>query len=302
VRHAVARALLGFGAFVSVVELWSGTAGAALPKEHHGEEVKVSPTLQEGGASIGVQVRAPGGVSASSGLGSGGVPLTCVLRDLVVSTGSSATSIGALTRNPEVGRPYFVQCMDPSDEIVSTAIDEFNPGDLTPAVAAAFPIAQDAVNNLRLLAPEIATSPPADVEQVVGIETWFWLNRWQAESAVAETGNVKATVVATPYVAVWDPGDREDKVTCWNQGKAWDPNRPNADTDCGHVYIHRSTLKSPNGTFSLSATIWYRVTWSATNGETGTFDQPISITGTVPLLVHEVQAVIGPGSSRKSSR
>jgi hypothetical protein len=305
VRHAMTRVLLGVGACVSLIALWSGPAAASSPDDYHpvhGEGVTVTPALEEGGASIGVQVRAPGALSVSSGFGGGGgVSLTCVLRDLVVATGASPTSIGALTPNPEVGRPYFVQCRDPSGAIVSTVIDEFDPADLAPGVAAALPIALDALNNLRLPAPEIVTSPPADGEQIVGVKTWFWLDRWQSESAAAQSANVRATVVATPYVVVWNPGDGESNVTCWNQGKAWDPNWPTAKTDCGHVYIHRSTLKSPGATFSLSATISYRVTWSATNGESGTFDQPISTTGTVPLLVHEIQAVIGPGPDRKSS-
>jgi hypothetical protein len=104
-----------------------------------------------------------------------------------------------------------------------------------------------------------------------------------------------ATVVATPTKVLWDPGDGSPAVECDGPGRPWEPADGSATPDCGHTYTVRSTIDDPQGTYRLRATITYAVSWTATNGDGGDLD-PISATTTVPLTVHEIQAMIdAPG-------
>ena len=69
---------------------------------------------------------------------------------------------------------------------------------------------------------------------------------------------------------------------------------PDADTTCGHVYTRPSTGR-PGGGYTITATVTYDVTWSATGPGLAIDDRPLGPiigTGTYPIVIREAQAVI----------
>lgn len=147
-----------------------------------------------------------------------------------------------------------------------------------PAVTGA-QLARQALSSFQVTAPAPHFSP---AQSVVGVETWLWLDQgWSARSATASVPGLSATVTAQPSRVVWDMGDG-DQAICDGPGKAWDPNEPNATTDCSYTY-------PVAGQFTVTVTVYYATTWSASNGTAG---QLAAISGrtSVPVTVNEIQA------------
>jgi hypothetical protein len=104
-------------------------------------------------------------------------------------------------------------------------------------------------------------------------------------SATASIPGLAATVTAQPTQTVWDMGDGTT-VSCSGPGTPYDPQRPDADqsTDCAHVYQH-------DGTYTVTATIVWTVSWSATNGAGGSLGT-VQRSTQFTLSVEQRQAVI----------
>jgi hypothetical protein len=123
-------------------------------------------------------------------------------------------------------------------------------------------LAEQARNQLRLAGPRVATSPVGD--QLVRLPSWLWLDPagWKPASATAAAGGVSVTAVAKPVRAVWSMGDG-GTVTCTGPGTPFtvgvDPT--SASPDCGYTYRRRS-LDSPGGTFTVTATVQWDVSWA----------------------------------------
>ncbi|MGH9014018.1 MAG: hypothetical protein ACRDZ1_08810 [Acidimicrobiia bacterium] len=158
-----------------------------------------------------------------------------------------------------------------------------------PAVPARV-LAQRAVKEVVTPACAVRTSPSPHVA-VVTIETWLWVEcPWQPLSASAEVPGLSATVTVTPGDVVWDLGDGE-QVTCRGPGVAWDPAVRGEDqsTYCSYAY-RRSSSGEPNEAYTLTATLSWSVSWSASNGEGGTLPA-VSRSSSIPIRVGEVQAI-----------
>lgn len=141
-------------------------------------------------------------------------------------------------------------------------------------------LAQQAFSSFRV-APPVPRFAPA--QSVVGAATWLWLDQgWSSRSATASVPGLSATVSAQPSRVVWDMGDG-DKTVCEGPGKRWDPNQPDATTDCSYTY-------PVAGRFTVTVTVYYSTTWSASDGTAG---QLAAVTGraSVPVTVEEIQAV-----------
>ena len=148
-----------------------------------------------------------------------------------------------------------------------------------PAVTGA-QLARQAFSSFSVSAPAPKFSP---TKSVVGVATWLWLEGgWSSHSATASVPGLSATVTAEPTSVVWSMGDGGQTV-CDGPGKPWDPNNPNATTDCSYTY-------PVAGHFTATVTVYFQTTWSASNGTAG---QLAAITGrtTVPVTVEEIQAV-----------
>jgi hypothetical protein len=124
-------------------------------------------------------------------------------------------------------------------------------------------LAQQAVKQLGFGAPTIEMSPPAGSPQLVGVATWLWIDpgAWGTLTASASAGPVTTTATATPSKVVWNMGDG-DTVTCGGPGTPYSPSDPNASTDCSYTWPQA-------GSFTVTATVYWSVTWTATGAPGG---------------------------------
>lgn len=153
-------------------------------------------------------------------------------------------------------------------------------------------LARHALSRLVLPRPEISLSPSVSAPQLVGLPTWLWVEPvwWVSRSATASVPGVSVTATASPVTVRWSTGDGQ-VVTCEGPGTPYeaggDPGR--SSPDCGYTYV-RSSAGQPGGTYELSATVTWEVTWSG-NGVSGVLPSLTSTTQ-LPVAVAEVQAVV----------
>lgn len=114
--------------------------------------------------------------------------------------------------------------------------------------------------------------PDAGAPQVVGLQTWLWIDPagatdLSATACIPDAGGVPpfacATVRAEFLDAGFAMGDATPDVVCDGPGLAYDPDRPYADQagsdHCFHVYAEAE----PGGTqYPVVATSFWRVSWS----------------------------------------
>ncbi|WP_245778108.1 hypothetical protein [Lentzea xinjiangensis] len=104
---------------------------------------------------------------------------------------------------------------------------------------------------------------------------------------------MSVTAVAKPTSVIWTMGDGST-VTCAGAGTPYkagtDPKAPSPD--CGHVY-RRSSASQPGLAYSVTATVYWTVTWSGA-GQGGTFPD-MTTTGTATFRVAESQALNNGG-------
>ncbi|QYG91972.1 hypothetical protein HC251_05660 [Iamia sp. SCSIO 61187] len=146
-------------------------------------------------------------------------------------------------------------------------------------------LAQEARDSVSLALPRPHTSPPEDGFQLVGLQTWFWIDpgQWRPVTARAELPGIWAEVTATPVTTTWTPGDGGAAVVCPGPGSAH-PGTTGARTECGHTYVDL-------GGFTITVDMTYEVTWRASNGVSGT-QAPIVVSADLPIEVQQRQAVI----------
>lgn len=233
--------------------------GVATP----GDALTGTPTPDRGGTGASQGPCPPGQVASYSLQMEGGQPVKAQPGDLNPITGAPVAPGSELEA---------VLC---NGNYLTTVV--IPPGG--PGVTAA-QLARQAFSTFQVTAPLPRFSP---AQSVVGVQTWLWLDQgWSPRSATATVPGLSATVTAEPSRAVWDMGDGDETV-CDGPGKAWDPNQPNATTDCSYTY-------PVAGHFTVTVTVYYTTTWSASNGTAG---QLAAITGrtSVPVTVNEIQAV-----------
>ena len=160
-------------------------------------------------------------------------------------------------------------------------------------------LARQAVAKLPLPAPVIHMSPSAG-RLLVQLETWLWIDRavWRSSSATASVGPVASTAIAELAEVRYDMGDGH-QVICRSPGAVYDASVPDdrQHTDCGYTY-HYASYWQPGGTYTVTATIYWRVRWSSVGvpggGDLGLVPGPAA---TVRVHVGEIHAVnVEPGS------
>ncbi len=124
-------------------------------------------------------------------------------------------------------------------------------------------VAQQAAKELVFASPTIEMAPPDGSPQLVEVASWLWLGpgAWQTLTASASAGPVTTTATATPSKVVWDMGDGAS-VTCHGPGTPYASSEPNATTDCSYTWPQA-------GTFTVTATVYWSVTWTATGAPGG---------------------------------
>lgn len=154
-------------------------------------------------------------------------------------------------------------------------------------------LAEQARERLPLQAPAVATSPDAGQEQLVGVSTWLWVaGGWAPQTAVASVPGVSVTVLAEPVRVSWVMGDG-GTVVCDGPGRPFDRRLPEVaqSTDCSYAYA-RSSAGQPGERFTVTATVTWRVSWSATGVAGGGDLGEVTRSASVPLRVAEGQAVV----------
>ncbi len=155
-------------------------------------------------------------------------------------------------------------------------------------------VAQQALSKLPLPSATIEMAPPDGRPQLVGVATWLWIDSgaWRPLTATASAGTVTATATATPTKVAWEMGDG-NQVTCNGPGTPYNPSNPNGTTGCSYTW-------SAAGSYQVTATVYWSVTWTATGapggGNLGVQAGPAA---RVPVTVTESQAIntSGPGGN-----
>jgi hypothetical protein len=192
----------------------------------------------------------------------------------------------APTGAQEPGAAYRPAC--PGDPPGSQRALVWIPDSQAPGPAA---LGQIAVSRLVLPRPEIELSPPLPGPQLVMLPTWLWVDSewWGVRAASASVpGVVTVTATAEPTRVVWETGDG-GRYVC-GRGTRYEPaiDPAGASPDCGHVY-RRSSAGEPAGSFSLTATVSWRVSWSG-GGASGTAG-PLFSSVSVPVRVVQSRSV-----------
>jgi hypothetical protein len=166
---------------------------------------------------------------------------------------------------PQPGQWVFPVCAGPG---VLNPMPPFWVTDAQPPAAGAVQVApvvvaQQAAKELGFGSPTIEMAPPDGSPQLVGVASWLWLapGAWRTVTASASAGPVTTTATATPSKVVWDMGDGQS-VTCDGPGTPYSASEPNATTDCSY------TWPGP-GSFTVTATVYWSVTWTATGAGGG---------------------------------
>lgn len=174
-------------------------------------------------------------------------------------------------------------------QIIWTAPGE-EPGPPTPEQ-----LATTALDQLPLAQAEVHTAPAPPAATYVGVENWLWVpeDQWRTLTKSVNAGATTVTVTAAPSQIVWDLGPAS--ITCYGPGKSWEQGMSDAaTTTCGYTY-ETSSVDQPDGSFAISATIRYQVTWtcagacSTAGGDLGLVDAP---GGTSTLRVLQRQTVV----------
>lgn len=165
-----------------------------------------------------------------------------------------------------------------------------SPGTTAPP-RTAVQIARETAQRTPLPLPSVRTSPPSDRDQLVNLPTWLWVEDWNPRRATATEGPLTVTVVAAPRSVMWRMGDGTE-VVCAVPGRPWNPalREEQQSTDCSHTY-RRSSALQPGLAYQARATMTWDVTWTATNGESGSLGAA-SRSVDFTMRVAEGQAVI----------
>lgn len=217
-----------------------------------------------------------------------------------VKAGTTGSPSPAARLRPRVRRvstapkpvPRFPVCMVPLGEGGDgpCAPPDPPPAVDKPVLATPTQLARSAGQRTELPLPGIRTSPPTDADQLVNLPTWMWLANWEPQTATATEGGLTVTVTATPRRVVWRMG-AGDPVVC-GAGRAWNPDlrEEQQSSDCTFTY-RASSANQPDLMYRASATMVFDVTWSATNGESGSLGQA-STTTDFRMRVAEGQALV----------
>jgi hypothetical protein len=153
-------------------------------------------------------------------------------------------------------------------------------------------LATQAASHLQLPSASVGTSPTGS-NITVNVPTWLWVDAamWHGLTATASAGPVSATATATPYEVIWDMGDGS-RITCHGLGTPWNVNAPADDpSGCSYTYS-QSSASQPNGTYTITTTVYWHVTWTAKGapggGDLGLIPGPSTQT---KVYVQEVHAI-----------
>lgn len=177
------------------------------------------------------------------------------------------------------------------------------PGAAAPAPPAAVDLASTAYGELHPTAPAPSRYPTgtlSDGRPYTIVQTHMWFSTspgsWAVSSKKVCAGALCATATAKPTTLSFDPGNGDSSVSCPGPGTvfhrpsggSWVPGRQ--PQGCDYQYT-KSSYGDPNGEVTSTYTIGWTVTWTATNGQGGTFND-LQTQTTSRFAVAELQSVV----------
>jgi len=270
-----------------VLLLVMATSGPAWAGTRPNARVATSPTgVQVGASTPGRPAEASTAADETdgeAGPASAARSVACSYRPTVSPTGG--LTFAATCSNPSAANIPF-DATGNARFIIPVPGDPSAPASTVPAaglVVTPEVLARQAARFLPLPAPAIRTSPAADLDQLVNLETWLWVDpaSWGRRTATAAVPGLAVTVVATPTTVTWRPGDGTVRV-CRGPGTAYDPARPPdaQRPSCAHTY-RRSSVGQPAGRYRVTATTTWAIRWTASGA--------ISAGGSLPPLERSAQ-------------
>lgn len=226
-------------------------------------------------------------------------PITCTLIPVNLPQFQQALGIGG----PEPGYWAIDECTGPNGPIPHPPVwiviaqpgTPATPGGAAVTAPPPVVVAQQAEKQLDLPSITIDMAPPPASPQLVNVSTWLWLDPtgWKPYTATAAIDGVAATAIATPEKVVWNMGDG-NTITCDGPGTPYELSEPNATSHCTYTWTASSDAE-PGGTFDVSATTVWQVTWTvagaAGGGNLGLVAGPAAH---VEVKVTESQAINTP--------
>jgi hypothetical protein len=265
-----------------------------------GGGVTVTPTPGLPGYGVGVNDPGSGttvGSGSHTGTGGGGQSIDPCTYTPADPPPPPSTPVGSeYTRYG--GSVVYQTCPDGSGGFIWLP-----KGKTAPAPPAAIDLARTAYGELHPAAPAPVRYPSGTLKDgraytVVQTHMWFSTSpgSWSVRSKKVCAGALCATAVATPTRLIFDPGNGDGSVLCAGPGStfhrqaggSWVPGRQ--PQGCDFQY-RKSSYGMPNGEVTSTYTIGWTVTWSATNGQGGTFND-LQTNTTSRFAVAEVQSVV----------
>lgn len=260
-------------------------------------------SVPSGGGTTGSAPAAVGGGGGGGSAAPSGPPL-----EFVPSTDAANMT---LVRNADSGAPMAVNVVNDdgttwSCEAAGPCVQIPDVGvPATPPVVDVMTVVGQAVTAMQLDPPGIGITPnPASTGAVglVGLPGWFWVAdpRESTVGPVTRTAAgpgvvVNATAVNTSVIVNW--GDGSVPSVCPG---ALLPFTPYTDVaqglpspTCGNIVYHKTSTTEPGGTFKVSATSNWLVTWTATtpNGTVGGVI-PTPLTSRTEVRIGELQVLV----------
>ena len=276
--------------------VWVGVLCAnpasAAPHQNERESTETGSDVWSSGAQVGVLVWSEGGVVSLPGVwprcswerlrASSGIAGVELPFGSYVSDGFLRVDLGG----GRVGYVYVQECLfaDGSESVDWVVIEEAEPVDVVDAARA----------ELVELVPDpvVGMSPRVDVNHLVGLPTWVWLDEVpQSVTATAAIPGLSSTATATAVGLWFTPGDGGDRVECPLDAPVYSEDA--GESPCAHTFEWVSA-HSATGRWPALVEVEWEVTWTNTLGDSGTAD-PIVTSVLFELEVIELQARVIAG-------
>jgi hypothetical protein len=164
-------------------------------------------------------------------------------------------------------------------------------------------VAEEAAGQMTAPDPTIRLGPDPS-KLAVKIPTWLWVDSQQPLTLTVAVRGLSVTVTATLKSTTWSMGEPVDEpntsaqvpsFTCQGTGEPA-PASPSVSTipPCGYTYSWKSLASRTKGTgtWTVTATTNWDVTWTASNGTSGTLLQPLTPSTSQQVAVGEWRSTL----------
>ncbi|MGW0436479.1 hypothetical protein ACWDV4_28510 [Micromonospora sp. NPDC003197] len=155
-------------------------------------------------------------------------------------------------------------------------------------------LARRALASITLRQPTVGIAPNKG-PGLVGLPVWLWTDpgpqTWGPQRASASAPGLTVRIEARVEKIVWTMGNGSRPITCTNPGVVYNPvlHRDTTPT-CGYAGYPRSSRSQPGGTYKITATTTWRVTWTG-GGRQGTLPLQTRTSDPREIRVDELQVV-----------